>query len=305
MRRGIQVVDAHMHLFSHAVFERERSALADATEAYRRGYETWKEGFKRRFNSPFAEDPGADEEVLAERWTDLLDHAGVDKACFIAMDGDSGELGDFVSRRKGRFFAIATADFRDPEAPATLRELVRERGYRALKLYPTTGRFSLADRGLYPLYEEAASLGIPVIAHLGITLSYDADMRYSDPSSLHAAARDFPGIPFVVPHFAAGYLRELLFLGYHAPNIHVDSSGTNRWIDYSVESLSLAQVFRKILFVFGPERIMFGTDSRMLSQGYRTNVLDEQERILDELGLGEEEKGFIMGGTATNLYRLS
>ena len=58
MRRGIQVVDAHMHLFSHAVFERERSTLANATEAYRSGYETWKEGFRRRFNSPFAEDPG-------------------------------------------------------------------------------------------------------------------------------------------------------------------------------------------------------------------------------------------------------
>jgi predicted TIM-barrel fold metal-dependent hydrolase len=293
-----------MHLFSRDVFEKERAALATASEDYRKGYETWKAGFKKRFNAPFAEDPGGDSASLAQRWGRLLDEAGVDKACFIATDPESRDLTDFVSRCPSRFYALATADPRDPEAPAKLRKLVHDYGYRGLKLYPTTGRFSLADRMLYPLFEEAGSLGIPVVAHFGITLDYNADMRYSDPSSLHAAARDFPSIPFIVPHFAAGYFRELLFLGYHAPNIYVDTSGTNRWIEYLPEQLSLREVFKKALSVFGPDHILFGTDSRMLSQGYRMKILEEQERILGDLSLSIEDRALVMGGNAARLYRL-
>ena len=109
---------------------------------------------------------------------------------------------------------------------------------------------------------------------------------------------------FVVPHFGAGYFKELLFLGYHSPNVLVDTSGTNRWTEYRPDDLSLADVFRKTLFVFGPEKILFGTDSRMLSQGYRTSVLETQMRVLGELGLSGEEKALIMGGNAERVYNL-
>jgi len=304
VRDGICIVDAHMHFFSRKVYERERDKLAHSSEAYKKGYETWKEGFRNRFNSPFVEDPGKDTEVIAANWALLLATAGVDKACFIATDSESDDLTDFVSRRPGQFFAVASVDPRDSEAPTKLRKRVREEGYRGLKLYPTTGHFTLADRMLYPLYEEADSLGIPVIAHLGITLDYDSDMRYSDPSSLHAAAHDFPSLKFVVPHFAAGYLRELLFLGYHVPNVLVDTSGTNRWIEYSAEELTLSQVFRKTLHVFGPERILFGTDSRMLSQGYRLKILEEQERVISDLAISKTERSLLFGGNAERIYKL-
>jgi predicted TIM-barrel fold metal-dependent hydrolase len=304
MKNDFNVIDAHMHLFSRVVYQRESKKLEKASERYRNGYATWKEGFKKRFNSPFADDPGGDNEYLADQWERELNEACVAKACFIATSPDVIDLATFVSYKPDRFFAIASVDPHDPGSPLALREAVVKHGYRGLKLYPTTGHFSLADKSLYPIYEEADSLGIPVIAHVGITMAFDADMRYSDPSPLHSAARDFPNTIFIVPHFAAGYFRELLFLGYHAPNIYVDTSGTNRWIDYSIESLDLRKVFEKTISVFGAERILFGTDSRLLSQGYRKNILIQQLEIMNELNLSKEQMSMILAGNAERVYRI-
>ncbi|QQO10183.1 amidohydrolase family protein [Breznakiella homolactica] len=304
MAAEIAITDGHMHFYSQAVYRAEEERLARADQSYREGHAVWKEGFKTRFNSSFAEDPGDDTEALAAAWEKLMAEAGVSRGCFLAVNPDSDDLTEFTARRPDKFFAIATADPRDPECAIKFRRRVKDEGYRGLKLYPTTGKYLLSDPMVYPLYEEAQSLGVPVTAHLGITLSYDADLAYANPIQIHAPGRDFPKLQFIIPHFAAGYLRELLFLAYHLPNINVDTSGTNRWLDYTPDSFGLDWVFKKALFAFGPERIIFGSDSRMLSQGYRTAILREQLGILDSLNLGDTEKTLILSGNARRLFRL-
>lgn len=304
MNSDIKIIDAHMHFYSHDVFIKEQSDIEQSGESYKKGYNIWKEGFKNRFNASFIEDPGQDIGKLASMWESHLNQVGIDKACFLAVYPESDELTEFVSKKPDKFFAIATADPRDPDAALKFRYQVKEHGYRGLKLYPTTGKYFLSDSFVYPLYEEAQSLGVPVISHLGITLSYDANLAYANPIQLHAPARDFPDIQFIIPHFGAGYLRELFFLAYHLPNIIVDTSGTNRWIDYSVEGMSLERVFKKALFAFGPERIIFGSDSRMLSQGYRVNILEEQKNILNSIDLPEIYKKMILSENAQRLFKL-
>ncbi len=113
--------------------------------------------------------------------------------------------------------------------------------------------------------------------------------------------KDFPDVSFVVAHFGAGYFREVLFLAYHVNNLYVDTSGRNLWVRYLPYPLSLEQVFRKTLDVLGPRRILYGSDSRMLSRGYRREVLQEQLRILRYLELDREEISSIMGGNMSRL----
>ncbi len=231
-----------------------------------------------------------------------LDRHSVDKAFFIAMDQEQEELTTFLDAKQGRFFGFATLDPSMPEAPALLKKRVTEDGYRGLKLYPVSGHFLPSERSIYPVYEEAKSLGIPVMFHFGILLSYEADLRFAHPEQLHPVARDFPDIDFIIAHFGAGYFEEVLFLAYHLQNVYVDTSGTNRWLEYLPYRLVPADVFRKSLDIRGPDRIIFGTDSRMLSRGYRQAILKEQLSILRDLGLGRTEMELIMGG---NIKRLA
>ena len=298
---GIEIVDAHMHILTARTNSRIRQQLELRDEGYRRAFQLWSEGFLKGYDSELGEENSDPPEKIARDWAEELDRHKVDKAVFVALYPEEDELTEVARANRGRFYAFATVNPKDPKAPELLRKRVLEEGYVGLKLYPTTMGFLPSDRSLYSVYEECRSLGIPVLLHLGITLQYESDLRFANPIELHPVLKDFPDVPFIIAHFGAGYFREVLFLAYHVNNLYVDTCGKNVWIEYLPYRITLAEVFERSLEVFGPERVVFGTDSRMLTRGYRKAVLDEQISILRNLELGREEISLIMGA---NILRL-
>jgi hypothetical protein len=69
--------------------------------------------------------------------------------------------------------------------------------------------------------------------------------------------------------------------------------------------LTLERVFRKTLDVFGPRRILFGTDSSTFPRGYRADVLEASRKALDAIGLGPEDKARILGETLMDLLGIN
>ena len=299
---GFEITDGHMHVFSRKTYERFELAAQSKDERFRKAYATWMEWFKKKYNSPLVELNDDPPETIAENWREELDRHHVDKALFIALHPDEEEIVDFCTARQGEFYYFTTVDPLDTGSPALLNDRVRNRGCKGLKLYPTTGEYLPSDKRLYPLYEEAASLHIPVMFHLGITLQYESDLRYANPIALHPVLKDFPGLNIIIPHFGAGYFQEVLFLVYHVQNLYIDTSGTNRWTEYVAYSTTLEEVFRRTLNTAGPERLIYGTDSRVLRQGYRQAVLHDQYEILKKMDLSREELEMILGG---NIKRIT
>jgi hypothetical protein len=54
-------------------------------------------------------------------------------------------------------------------------------------------------------------------------------------------------------------------------------------------------VFAKAIEVFGPRRLLFGTDSSFFPRGWNRPILDQQILVLKELELSEEDTGAILG----------
>jgi predicted TIM-barrel fold metal-dependent hydrolase len=50
------------------------------------------------------------------------------------------------------------------------------------------------------------------------------DLRLGDPLGVARLALAFPQVPFIVPHFGAGLLRESLIAAEACVNIHLDTS---------------------------------------------------------------------------------
>ena len=303
MIEGIEIVDGHMHIFTATFSRRIEQHLDSRSDRYRHAVRLWHDRFMRKYNSELGEENDDPPEKIAHSWAEELDKHGVDKAVFVSLYPDDNELTAFVNSKPNRFFAFATVDPKDPRAPELLRRRVEQERYVGLKLYPTTTGFLHSDRSIYPVYEECRYLGIPVLFHLGITLEYDSDLRFANPIELHPVLKDFPDIPFIVAHFGAGYFREVLLLAYHVNNLYVDTSGKNLWSNYLPYRITLAEVFQRSLEVLGPERLIFGTDSRMLSRGYRKVVLEEQLAILRKLELSNEEISLIMGANMMRLIK--
>ncbi|MBO0867318.1 MAG: amidohydrolase [Micromonosporaceae bacterium] len=117
------------------------------------------------------------------------------------------------------------------EAVALLRDLAAG-GARGLKLHPSVQAFAPNDPALYPLYEAAAELGLPIVFHTGQT-GIGAGMpggrgirlRYSDPMLIDDVAADLPSLTVILAHPSVPWQDSAISMATHKANVYIDLSG--------------------------------------------------------------------------------
>jgi hypothetical protein len=291
-----QVIDAHVHLFALPLFREFVERDPDANPRWKKALEEGKWG--RRGEAL----PDLDATQMAAWYAARLDDAGIAKAVVVSVLEDSQYTRDFVAASAGRVAALCYIDPRRADAPALLeREMAA--GFKGVKLLPVNRCYHLSDPACRPFFDKAAELGAAITVHYGVTVDPTGDLRFADPTDLSPVARDYPGVPFVIAHFGAGYLHEVLRLGYQCKNVCVDSSGTNNWMDYDPHGYTLADVFDRALTALGPKRVLFGTDSGTTGP-YRKWIAFQQRRTLEELGLSDRDRDLVLRANAARIFRL-
>jgi uncharacterized protein len=273
------VADAHVHFFSHRFFELLAAQKPALTLETMQAQLEWTL-------------PPSEPEKLAETWARELDRHGVDRAALIAsLPGDHDSVLAAVKGHPDRFFGFAMANpMANPRAwsPETFS------GIRVACLFPAMHGYSVQDPMVEPVLEWAGQGHRAVFVHCGalsvgvrqkLGLPSPFDLRFSNPIDLHSVAARHPQVPFIVPHFGAGYFREALMLADLCPNVYLDTSSSNRWMRYQESQVDLRQVFRHALAVVGPKRLLFGSDSSYFPRGWHHQIFDEQSTALYELGV--------------------
>jgi predicted TIM-barrel fold metal-dependent hydrolase len=283
--------DAHCHFFSTPFF----SPLGGDEAVARLGWDA----------------PGT-AEALADRWVAELDRAGVSRAALIAsVPGDAASVAAAVTRHRDRFVGFFMVDPTRPDAAARAAEAIDRDRLRAICLFPAMHRFPIQDESVRRVFEVAAARpGTAVFVHCGVLsvgvrrklgLPSPFDIRFGNPIDLHAVALAFPGVPVIIPHFGAGFFREVLMVADLCPNVLLDTSSSNGWMRYQ-PGLTLPDVFRQALAVAGPDRLLFGTDSSFFPRGWVKDVYDQQAAALDELGASADVQAKIFGGNFDRLF---
>lgn len=299
------IVDAHVHLVTAKMLENAR-----------RRFDKIKPGLMertKRDGRPFI-NPGFIDFLkkksvknLARIWEDELDKNGIDHALFLPIGGQLSDLDEFLSQNPERFSGYVFLE--NPLTKSAVKDFkkwIKTGLFRGLKLYPPLQMFSAADERMFPIYETAAELGVPVLFHFGITQAPVSDYRYANPLDLQYPSKMFPEVKFLIAHFGAGFFREVLLLGFHSGNLYIDTSGTNNWRLFTPNAPPLSRIFKRTLEVYGPEKIVYGTDSAINDKtGYRTFVLKEQKKALSTLKVKKKERDLIMGGNAERLFGLN
>ena len=293
--------DSHCHFFSETFFSalgRQRPSGAQQSAA----------GVVSELGWDF---PGSPED-LADRWARELDHSSVSRAVLIAsVPGDEASVGRAVQRHPSKFVGFAMVDPTAPDGAARSEAALREHGIRAVCLFPAMQRFSLHDprvaaivavAGRYPgtaVFVHCGALSVGVRKKLGLPSRFD--VSFGNPLDVHALAAAHPHVPFIIPHFGAGLLREALLLADLCPNVYLDTSSSNRWTAYH-PSLDLAGVFRQALLIAGPDRILFGSDSSFFPRGWNGPVYAAQVSALQSEGVDAEVRRRIFGGNFDTLF---
>ncbi len=282
--------DAHCHFFSTPFF----APLGGEAALVKLGWDA----------------PGT-AEALADRWVAELDRYRVSRAALIASTpGDSTSVATAASRHPARFVGFFMVDPTQPDAAEKASDAITHGGMRAICLFPAMHRYGIQDERAVRLFEIAASTpGTAVFVHCGVLsvgvrkklgLPSPFDIRYGNPLDLHAIALRYPQVPIIIPHFGAGLLREALMVADLCPNVLLDTSSSNAWIQYV--GMSLSALFRQALAVVGPDRLLFGTDSSFFPRGWVGAVYEQQSAALDDIGASTDVREKIFGGNFDRLF---
>ncbi len=270
------VIDFHVHMIQYQMYQR------------------WCDEFMAAFHPDYDEikakygDPDA--------FIELQKSNGVDKSVVLAELSPistgmctNEQVSQFCAGRPELIPFCCLNPFLSGRLDLELERLVKEQGFKGLKLYPTYNYFFPNDSLMYPLYAKAQELGIPVMLHTGSSVFQGSRLKYGEPICLDDVAVDFPDLKILLVHGGRGFwYDQAFFLAKLHRNVYLEISGLppSRLLTYFPELERLAG------------KIIFGSDWPGLSS------VAENIKTIRELPLKSSSIAKILGGNAARLLGL-
>ena len=161
-----------------------------------------------------------------------MDVAGIERAVLLPIDcrrarkdpvSSNEQVAELCGLSK-RFIGFASVDPLKKGAPRELESAVKKLGLKGLKLDPALQDFRANHRKVYPIYEAAAALGIPLLIHTGMSWAPGTPLERGHPLHLEEPIRQFSKLNFVLAHFAWPWVWEATALALKYPNVYLDTS---------------------------------------------------------------------------------
>lgn len=247
-----------------------------------------------------------------------MDLAGVDKSCIMTSDHrrvnlppriapytSNDYIGKLLQQYPDRLIGMAG---HDPlrggpyEAVEELERCVKELGMSGMKLYPTYDHFYPYDERLFPLYEKAIELDIPLTFHMGFTGIVNAPMKYQFPYLLDEVGIRFRNLKVVVAHIGYPWLDECICLVGKHSNFYMDVAAL-----CTLPTETLLRTLLTVRDLVGLDRVLFGSEQFLCDPTFYVKVFKNINQSARKLGLPEIENrdiDKILGLNAAQLYNV-
>lgn len=190
-----------------------------------------------------------------------MDEAGIDRSVLYAVEAPivyaSNEyVAGLCQAFPDRFIGFASVHPLDPQAPDKLEAAVKNLGLKGLKLHPPLQGFSPNDERVFPTYEKALELNIPIVFHVGSTpFGCLCRLDHASPILLDQVAVRYPQLRIMLTHLGTLWHNESFMVVEKNPNVYIDTAA------YVTEIAAI--LTPDIITRIGPDKIIFGTDYPM------------------------------------------
>jgi predicted TIM-barrel fold metal-dependent hydrolase len=198
-----------------------------------------------------------------------LDLADLEKAVILPIDATTSRNATVYTNEQiaelcamsPRLIGFASVDPQQPDAPDKLREAVTKLGLRGLKLAPAMQQFYADDPSVYPIYQTARELGIPILFHAGMSWEPGSRLQFGQPMQFENVVADFPDLQIVLAHLAWPWVTDAVALALKYPNLHLDTSALyfdnpRDFLRYAMTHVVPLTVFERSL----RKQILFGSN---------------------------------------------
>jgi hypothetical protein len=271
---GVEVIDAHVHLFPPGVFE-----------AIWRWFDT--HGWKIRYR------------LHSEQVVEFLKARGVTRFCGLTYSHKPGlaqVLNRFMAETAAahpEIIPLGTVLPGEPGAAEIVREALGPLGLRGLKLHCHVQRMPADDPRIDEVYALAADAGRPVVIHAGREpnlAGYGLDTRaLCGADQIDRVLRRHPKLTLVVPHLGADEYEEYALLLDRHERLYLDTT------------MAIGGYFAvdppRHLFPAKASRLLHGTDFPNLPYAW-----DRELRTSLAAGLSPADQAALLGGNARRLF---
>ncbi len=164
-------------------------------------------------------------------------------------------------------------------------KIVRDEGFKGIKLHPYYQNFYIDDPSVFPLYEEIIKNNLIVVMHTGYDFAFPR-IRMADPEKILLVKERFPELKIVTTHLGSWDDWDNVERYLIGKEIYME-------ISFSLEFLTRERA-RQMILRHPEGYVLFGTDSPWTDQG-RTLEL------LRSLGLPEKTERAILRENALRL----
>jgi hypothetical protein len=175
--------------------------------------------------------------------------------------------------------------------------MVKNSGFKMMYIHPSLHKYWLpiatpsegegSKQMLYPLFEAARELSIPIYIHTG-------DQPYALPSTVDFVAGEFPDVKIIIGHLGTQgemFTIEALLVLSHHDNVFIESS------------FAMPHMLIEAVHTVGPDRVIFGSNCPPLEITHQLLNVEEALTLDPPVGmnLSYEDTRKVMGGNLAKL----
>ena len=243
------------------------------------------------------------QDMTAETLLSLNTQAGIDKTVLVqaysAYKYDNSYTADCAAKYPDRFTSVCILDPTQSDTPDQLTYWVKQRGMRGIRLFTTTETEGtwLDDPRTFPVWERAASLGVPIC----VMALFHRIPR------VRTVLERFPNVTVALDHLAVPRLSagppydsvQPLFELVRFPNLYLKFSSVSLYAARRGKSTP-KEFFTRLIDRFGARRLMWGSN---FPATYDRSLKDQFDLARQELSfLPQEDQRWIFGETALTLW---
>jgi len=157
-----------------------------------------------------------------------MDSVDIDKAVILNLTNpiyaDNVSLAEVLTKHNDRFFYFANLDYLHYDSVDQIETLVKEHGFSGLKIHPRFQCLDPLNSYMYPIYEKAIDLNIPVLICCFMQ-SKIIELEKIQPYAIDKLAKMYPDLKIIMAH--SGWPRVW-------DSYHIVKSNDNVYMDLSL-----------------------------------------------------------------------